>query len=276
MRKPASAKPRKLSESLYRRLNVYATAAGAACAGVLSAAQPAAAQVVYKPLHVIINPSMSYWLDLAGALGYGFRFVNNHGRFAVEALGGGTGCSSDFYRNGVEVSDVGVSGGYLPLALNRGAEIGSSQFFWPSHRDFQSVFELMAGTVTGPKGNFLNVRNRYLGFKFYNPCFAESYGWARFTVHVDPDNREIQVLLSGAAYESKPQTPIRAGQTSGTADDPLFAPEPEDSVDTPGVRSEPEPISQATPQAPLGLLALGVQALPFWRREAVRPSLPGR
>lgn len=101
------------------------------------------------------------------------------------------------------------------------------------------------------------------------------YGWARWSVRVrvyDGGGFYSIAELSGYAYQSAPHTPIRAGQMSGTADDPVFAPEPEDPEDVPGARSEPEPISKAIPQAPLGLLALGAPGLDIWRPRKREPT----
>src|SRR5579863_4896315 len=50
-----STGPRKtasLSESVHRRLNMYALAAGAAGVGMLAIAQPAAAKIVYTPANI--------------------------------------------------------------------------------------------------------------------------------------------------------------------------------------------------------------------------------
>jgi hypothetical protein len=262
MRKPASANSRKLSEALYQRLNVYAATAGAACAGML-AAQPVAAQVVYTPAHIVIEPGTSYFLYFAGFAASFHNRMSAMGNsltaspFDGTATGYGTHASVEAYRSA-----------QLPRALNRGVKIGGSQnFVGPDNRA-----HLMARASThGDYGKFVNVKNRYLGLKIYHWFTGggnyTNYGWARFTVRVKP-NQEIEALLSGYAYESTPNTPIRAGQMSGTADDPVYAPEPEDPNDIPGVRSERDPISQAIPQAPLGLLALGAQGLPFWRPSA--------
>ena len=263
MKKPTLANPDKLSESLCKRLNLYAATTGAACVGMLTVTPPASAQVVYTPAHIVIGSGNSYFLDLGS---YGFTFSNKAERLTVAANFGFTcyaDCLSTLASNAVEVKS---SKSLLPLALSRGAEIGSSKAF------HFALYGLMADVNTSGKfGNFVNVKNRYLGFTFYNcgrnPSDHYNYGWARFTVHVNPNNDDMSVLLSGYAYESRPNVPIRAGQMSGTADDPVYAPETNDPESDSGVRSEPEPISQTVQQAPLGLLALGAQGLAFWRRE---------
>lgn len=270
MRKPASANPGKLSESLYKRLNAYAATAGAACAGMLGAAQPAPARVVYTPAHVAFRPGTGYSLDVDhnGTTDFFFSdFVTFYGGDALLVNAFSMCIPSNSNCHTFDFNYVVAGGGfrYTAAALQFGSKIGSSRLFG---RQFSSYVEFMA--YAGPNsrypryGNFVNLKNRYLGLKFYSNGEVH-YGWARFTVHVNPNNYEISALLSGYAYESTPNAPIHAGQTSGTADDPVFAPEPKDPDDSSTVRSELEPISQAIPQAPLGLLALGAPGLDIWR-----------
>ena len=56
--------PSQLSESLHRRLNAYAIAASAVGVGVAALSQPALAEIVYTPAHVLISSNTSYNLDL--------------------------------------------------------------------------------------------------------------------------------------------------------------------------------------------------------------------
>lgn len=259
MSKAASANSGKLSDSLCQRLNVYAATAGAACVGMLSAAQPATAQVVYTPAHVVIEPQTSYLLDLGS--GFTLTFYNHGTRLSVGAGFGFSCCANSLSSIGSNQLEVKSSKSLLPLALSSGAEISAKQVF-------RAGYFVMAGASTGGKhGNFTNVKDRYLGFRLYEcgfGCFSYyDYGWARFTVLVK--DHELEVLLSGYAYESTPRHPIRAGQKSGP-DAPVYAPEPDDPESDSGVRSELGLIWQASPQAPLGLLALGAQGLPLWRQ----------
>jgi len=109
-------------------------------------------------------------------------------------------------------------------------------------------------------GNFANVKDRYLGLKFFIKGEVH-YGWARFTVHVNPDNFKVNALLSGYAYEATPGKPIRACQISGTVEDPFLDRAPEESEDNPGMRHEQERTSEAVQETPLGILALGAQGI---------------
>ena len=67
MKPPAQSRrsPSTLSDSIHRRLNMYAVAAGAAGAGILALAQSADANIIYTPAHVAIRgDSLPYGLDL--------------------------------------------------------------------------------------------------------------------------------------------------------------------------------------------------------------------
>ena len=250
-----------LSERATKGLTVYAAAAGAACAGALMGATPASARVVFTPLRVVIGPGTTYTLGRDA----NFLFTNGQGDLIVMALATFSCCTTNFFFGGVEVN---ASHPYLPLALSRGAKIGSSQLFSPKGETW--VNQVMAGRGNnGESGNFVNVKDRYLGLRFTRLYLGDVYyGWARFTVYVKPDH-QVEALLTGYAYESAEGVPIHAGQASGSVDNPVYAPEPgTDGAIPDEMRSEPEPISQAGPAASLGLLALGAQGLPFWRRES--------
>jgi hypothetical protein len=75
------------------------------------------------------------------------------------------------------------------------------------------------------------------------------YGWARMTV----GKRFDHVLLTGYAYETIPNKPLKAGQT----------------VETPEEGDAESPISWSLPaQGPsLGMLARGHDALEIWRKK---------
>ncbi len=269
----SSRRSRELPEGVSRRLGVYAAAAGAACAGILGAPRSAAAQVVYTPAHVVIGPGTTYDLDTRATAD--FKFSNKAGRLFVEPLDVASCCTTAFLFDGVEVN---ASNSVLPLALSGGAKIGSSKLFTPA--SFGTFVDLlMAGTGgNGESGNFLNVKDRYLGLRFTRGVFGEvSYGWARFTVAVKP-NHQVEAVLTGYAYEAAEGVPIHAGQTSGTADKPVYAPNPGgDGATRDELQPGPGPISQGARPAWLGLLALGAQGIPFWRRESPTPgSAPGQ
>src|SRR5579859_2523445 len=116
---------RSLNQRLNRRLISYATAATAAGAGMLGLAQPAEAQIVFTPAHVMIGAHGGYPLDLT-----------NSGTTDFVLHGSVTANSSTLFNAllAKPVLENAVEGAtYLGLAvakaLNPGERIGSSQRF---------------------------------------------------------------------------------------------------------------------------------------------------
>ena len=72
--------------------------------------------------------------------------------------------------------------------------------------------QVMASSDVGSLGSWVNVTNRYLGFKF-KIRGATHYGWARLDVSVT--NGTVVGTLTGYAYETIPNKPIIAGKTKG-------------------------------------------------------------
>ncbi len=238
-RVPARAS-RHSSQSFNSRLKMYSVAAGAAGVGVLALAKPAQAEIVYTPADVRITASRlhNYPLD-----------VNDDGTadFSINAAfhqsahrSGGT--SSITVKPAAGNGAVGYGGS--ALALTAGQRIGSGRKF---------VGQLMATVFSFSEsiirfgGPWANVKNRYLGLQFQIDGQTH-YGWARLSV----GGETLEAILTGYAYETTPNTPIVAGQTSGT-DRASAAYEGGASVE------------QAN--ATLAALALGSPALAFWRRK---------
>jgi hypothetical protein len=100
----------------------------------------------------------------------------------------------------------------LASALRGGAVIGSKRTFFGGN-------PLMAftqinhydGSSTISTGAWRNVKGRYLGVKF-NIDGAVHYGWVRLTVGVA---EKLNAIVTGYAYETVANQPIRAGQTAG-------------------------------------------------------------
>jgi hypothetical protein len=248
-----------LSEKLECRIATYVAGAGAAGVGLLALVQPAEAQVVYTPAHVVIRPGTNYDLDLNNDGHTDFMFADTFlartsvGSFFVSPFDSNQGQIG----NGVEVQDPEI---FSPLALNRGARIGGSKAFYGSCVGCNSSIELMAWADPFAEfGNWVNVQNRYLGVKLVIDHEAH-YGWARFSVQVEKN--KVTALLTGYAYEATPNKPILAGQTSGSASDE--APSDGSQRLRPTPQAAHGPISQAMPALP-GILALGAQGLPLWR-----------
>ena len=81
------------------------------------------------------------------------------------------------------------------------------------------------------------------------------YGWARLT------STSLPVMLTGYAYETTPGKAIHAGQTS--EDDGVA---PYAGSDHSGNSASAVPTA-ARPFATLGMLAMGADAMPLWRRK---------
>lgn len=254
MRAPSSRaeETSNLSPSLIHRLNYYALAAGAAGAGLLTSVQPAEARVVYTPAHVVIHTGNTYNLDVNHDGVTDFQFSDTviyYGQLIVVPQGGS--------RNAVQVLR-GFS--YFPLALNQDARIGPGQYFYGSCVGCLTYGEAMvdAFSAGGDQGDWINVRNRFLGLRIIIDHQAH-YGWARFSVQVD--GTSITAALTGYAYETQPGRTILAGQTSGTAGDAGETEGPQPPVPAP----DSKPILRGFGPASLGVLARGAQGLPLWR-----------
>jgi hypothetical protein len=218
---------------------MYAIAAGAAGVGVLALAQPVEAKIVYTPANVRISED-AYGIDL-----------NHDGVSEVVIL---QGCFHTFYHllkcrlfadpaqgNGIE-----EEGGGYAAALKAGASIGQTKQF-----DFSSHVLMASGR---PLGYWWHTQARYLGVEF-QISGKTHFGWARFR-----DSSDKGATLTGYAYETIPGKSIIAGQTKGRADE-----SGEEDFDLGASLTNPTPDS---PQpASLGMLALGAQGVPLWRRK---------
>jgi len=234
---------KRLPQSLDGQLKLYAIAAGAAGVGLLALTQPVEAEVIYTPAHAYI-PSRYYptYIDINGDGIPDFRFSNFAESFShaasdnlnVEALTGGI---------------IAISPGSAS-ALPKGAVIGSSGQFGRGNC-------FMAGTYVFAYGNtyfhnyfgpWNDVESRFLGVSF-SLGGETHYGWIRMSVNTLLF-RKIRAVVTGYAYESVANTPIRAGQTSGNADS--------DSDDQPANLMQPSMRRGAS----LGMLAAGSSAYP--------------
>ena len=115
--------------------------------------------------------------------------------------------------------------------------------------------------------SWCNVTNRYLGLRFiFNG--KTRYGWARLSVQASASG--ITATLTGYAYETIAGKSIKAGQTKEAADE-------SGEEDFGPSASLTSPIPNMPHPASLGMLALGAQGVPMWRRKesAVEGDLKG-
>jgi hypothetical protein len=205
---PRPRKPSAFPEFLQARLNMYVLAASAAGVGVLALAQPAQASVVYTPANQRIGANGVYNLDL------------NHDEtvdFLIQQWNYG-----NWPSNNQLLADPAVGNGVLgkqitASALMAGASIGPNQDFIAGGNNGEVMLSITHFTTGGTSfvhGPWNNVRNRYLGLKFQIDG-EPHYGWARLSVQRQAYH--FTVLLTGYAYETLPNTAIKAGQTTGDA-----------------------------------------------------------
>ena len=213
MKRPARV-PSLLSESLHKRVNAYALAASAAGVGVLALVQPATAKIVYTKTHHIIGDHSQYLLALTNKTP-DFNITNTRCPYA------NTGCTDNYFArltaSGLSRGNaiVAVNGpSYLAAALRPGALISKGRR-WIGGGVMGSQCQglcTFSGTRAATTGRWDNVNNRYLGMKFTINGKVH-YGWARLSVTNLKDKFRITATLTGYAYETIPNKPIRAGQT---------------------------------------------------------------
>jgi hypothetical protein len=232
-----------LTESLRKRLDIYALAASATGVSLLPlASQPAEAEIIYTPASQTIGVNRSLNLDLNHDGIADFQIWNKYSfRNAIEAKLG--------VKPMAAVNRIAGNSEYA-AALAGGVPIGGSARF-PVKGDGIMVwwFYSFSSTVCcGSYGPWRNVKNRFLGLKF-SINGEIHYGWARLNVSFP--RPKITATLTGYAYETIANKSIDAGQTKETA-----------TLDL-------RPLQNRRTQqvSALGVLAVGSVAQAIWRRE---------
>jgi len=190
----------KLSHGLQRNLGAYTAAASAAGVAALALAPSAAAQVVYTPTDIRIGSQGKIYVDF-----------NNDG--VVDLLIREVPCSVEtfFPGNSLQAVPTRVDGGILDglggaQAMPLGAPIGASNRFYSPALTMAE----QTNYAVYYYGNWGFGPPAYLGIKF--PINGEThYGWARMKVQYDYRHKDINVHLTGFAYETQPNVTIRAG-----------------------------------------------------------------
>jgi hypothetical protein len=191
--------PAMLSSQTERRLHAYTLAAAGCGIGLLASAQPSEGQIIYTPADVTVRGLRkdAYDLDL-----------NGDGIADFKLTGGIDGATFDVHAlKGNEVMgffSFGSSACYAS-ALEPGRVIGSKPLKWCTNEPVDEMVPGMWG----------DARGRYLGFKLRadNQIY---FGWARLDVSVG--GSYITGHLTGYAYQSTPNQPIKAGQISDRED----------------------------------------------------------
>jgi len=232
-----------LSESLHYQLSTYAIAAGAAGVSVMALTSPSEAQIIYTPAHEIIgrNGTMLIDFDHDGSTDVTIREIfwslDTNGLFPGNSLQ-----AKPAARGGIEI------GPYDEFAANvkHGVSIGKSS---PFHSGFAPVFQVTRfGTYYGGSSWSEDTSNGFLGVRF-RISGEDHYGWVRMSIRLYPMKHSIGVLLTGYAYETEPNKPIRAGDTG------------QNEVDE-GPTSQMFSAPATRQQPTLGALALGASGIP--------------
>lgn len=255
--------PSRLPAKLDRHLLAYATAAGAAGVAMLACATPAQAEVVATKAHVR--------LPIAKGL---VQFdINGDGQpdFGLSAFGETHTCTTyakrhaNVHRNlgcpfddgvaivptqaGDEVISVESTFGFLQCAANvpGGQKIGTHRNFQPG-RDVLGVHEGTSEGVYYCPWALNRNPSPFIGVKFTDTTGAVHYGW--ISISIVAINH---ALITGYAYETTPNQPILAGQTSG----------PSAKLEQP-TNLDPQPPEMAS----LVRLAEGASGLAAWRQRS--------
>lgn len=227
----------RLSSIFTRRVAAYAMAAGAAGVGVAAmATESAQGPIVFTPAHIFMGglgpTNLNIDLNHDGIPDFHLMMTNTryNNIFSAEARG-------SLWEN----PEPGNSA--RARALPKGALIGGSGMFgagryrlaWGDSVNHSGHDGYYTG---GPWAN--SSPDSYLGVRFLMNGETH-YGWMRMTVVAYP--YEVYAIITGYAYNTVPNQPLRAGEGA-----------------------LPSKAAKARP-ASLGVLALGAAGLPLWRGE---------
>ncbi len=208
MKRQALRIPTKVAEALLHRIDRYSLGAAAAGVGMMALTPPAEAKIIYHATHVVLGYRGVgvYHLDLNRDGVDDITFSTDHndctsGCFAVLR-------ASVPAENQLRGKPDGL-GFFSVNALHSGAKIGNTGMN-ECHRSSDCGLAGNGTGLYGPYGEWLNVKNRYLGLKF-KIGNKTHFGWARLSVAITPT--QVNAKLTGYAYETIPNKAIVAGRT---------------------------------------------------------------
>jgi len=237
-------------DSLHQHLHMYALAATAAGVGVLALAQPGEAEIIYTPVQVTIGANQHYDLDLTGDGTVNFTLKDH----TFHSTSGWWGYLFVAHPGGNQVAaHLARDGGSSAYAFKSGARINKQAEHFAERRVTLAYWR--GGWWGSTKGGSwissgTGVSNRYLGLRFKIDG-QYHYGWAQLSVQMSPWSE----TLTGYAYETIPNKPIKAGQEQ----------ENDESGEQPGPAAFTSPTQKFSPT--LGMLAKGASVLSVWRRQ---------
>ncbi|MFZ0321629.1 MAG: hypothetical protein WAL56_21070 [Candidatus Sulfotelmatobacter sp.] len=249
--KPLNRSTARLGRHLEKNLLAYTAAASA---GLLSAALPAEAEIIYTPSNTPMavaqtNQSIVFTpldlnkdgvADFSFAMSSTLRFFSStfvatttHIKFLLKVVPGQPG-------NEVVQGQMAATASAVPA----GVKIGPQEKF-ASGSPYMAIKSCNSDFCTRNSGAWQKVEYAYVGLKFSIDGEVH-YGWARvkfpYPGLIGYGEPNYYPSIYGYAYESTPNQPIVAGQTGGTA-----------------------PETTSSQPASLGLLSLGAPGTSFWR-----------
>ena len=195
--------PARLGPVLEKNLLAYAAAASAAGVGMLAFPQTAEARIVYTAVNQQIPYNAPLFIDLNhdGFNDFAVYFWAAEQWSSFRAYpanpGGSVTGYAKWFGKGFHVS---------ASALHAGDRIGPGRRFRQG-KAFMAFFTQLS-SYSIASGPWVNVTNRYLGFKF-TVNGQIHYGWARLNI------QGSKGVLTGYAYETTPNKSIAAGRTKG-------------------------------------------------------------
>jgi hypothetical protein len=266
MRRAKSRSKAPLGNLLEKNLVAYAAAAGAS---LLTVSLPADAQIIYTPSNTPMavavqngGPALTP-LDLNNDGSPDFNFIlSSTLRFFSSTFVATTTAFKFFLKvNPAQKGNQAVQGheAMAASALSAGAIIGPQQKF--GEGGLNLWFSSLKSNRFGRSGSWQPVEYAYVGLKF-SINGQTHYGWARikFAIPASYYPALRYPSIYGYAYESTPNKPILAGQTSESSQQSSER----GSEQSSGQRFQSGP--RAAAPANLGMLALGAAGLDLWRR----------
>jgi hypothetical protein len=192
-----------LGPLLEKKLLAYAAAATAAGVGLLAFPQTAEAKVIYTAVNQQISsydPLIYIDLNHDGINDFALYF------WFAEIWSGFRAYPANLTNPSSGIMGYRRIKGIHASALHAGDRIGPGRRFQQGKASMAFFTQYSSSSVVS--GSWVNVTNRYLGFKFMVNGEAH-YGWARLSI------QGSKGLLTGYAYETEPNKSIVAGKTDG-------------------------------------------------------------
>jgi hypothetical protein len=247
--KSAARSCMRLSPFLLGRLNDYTLAATAAGVTVLACSMSVEAAPVCGSLSVTLNFTDTYAFNPAHQKLAPFNVAHSYNEISSHTQ---SRRARGFFTPNVPGALVLASSKGMPTDLTSGASIGPAGNF-AKGRSYGLVFGYYYyGRF---KGNFPPNQSGYVGFQF-TLSGQVHYGWLRMRVTRLGTQAFPSLLLSEFGYESAPDTAAIAGNCGASAA----------NVGLPAELAPEIPAMKPGRQNSLGLLALGYEALPMWRK----------